>query len=552
MTQSDSSRLAPLRLHHLLKREETKKLLANFEVLLPGVELALLRLGGRLFVSTAAWPQTTLTDQIPWQQLLTQVSEGEAVRLGDVYHWPLLYQDQLVGALVARDLRQDSDEDQTFEPVLRCLQHSLTMLLSEAIEKQDVAQETLERYREINLLYQIGETIGACLDSTQIPLLVLSETKRVIRSEVGAVLLPEQEGQSEFEIQASYGDSHLVKALVREAQPLVDQIRRETRPDISAASRIDLDRMSAILATPIKTQGQIHGVVLLGRLAGQSAFTASDEKLVLALASQAAIAVERVRLYQQEIQQQRLEKELAVGRQIQLSLLPATYPELPGWDFAAIYQAARQVGGDLYDFFELPNDDSQLGLLIADVTGKGVPAALFMAFSRAIIRTEAATSRNPATVLARSNRQIVRDNRSKLLLSAFYCTLNIHTGHLVYASAGHNWPLWLRAATGECQELAARGIVLGAFNDIPLEEHQIGVAPDDLIVFYTDGVSEAMNSRGQMFGQERLRSILMDNASGSADQVCQAVLKALENFTGDTPPSDDMTLLVAKRQRIIR
>jgi sigma-B regulation protein RsbU (phosphoserine phosphatase) len=309
--------------------------------------------------------------------------------------------------------------------------------------------------------------------------------------------------------------------------------------------------MSSILAVPIKAQEQVLGLVLLGRLSGQAVFTASDEKLVMAVASQAAIAIERIRFYQQEIQRERLEKELAVGRQIQLSLLPAALPQLPGWEFAASYQAARQVGGDLYDFLELPAESPQLGLLIADVTGKGVPAALFMAFSRTIIRTEAASNRNPATVLGQANRLIVQDNRAKLLLTAFYGTLDIHTGQLVYARAGHDWPLWLRANTGECQELTARGVVLGAFNDIFLEERQIDVAPGDLLVFYTDGVTEAMNGVGQMFGQERLQTIVTANAEGSAEQVCQAVLGAIDNFTEDTPPADDITLLVVKRQRII-
>jgi sigma-B regulation protein RsbU (phosphoserine phosphatase) len=138
-----------------------------------------------------------------------------------------------------------------------------------------------------------------------------------------------------------------------------------------------------------------------------------------------------------------------VARQIQLSLLPASYPKLPGWEFAAVYQAARQVGGDLYDFIELPAASPQLGLLIADVTGKGVPAALFMAFSRTIIRTEAMISRNPATVLERANRLIVHDNRSRLLLTAFYCLLDSHTGRLIYANAGHN--LYGCRPPGECQ-----------------------------------------------------------------------------------------------------
>jgi sigma-B regulation protein RsbU (phosphoserine phosphatase) len=422
------------------------------------------------------------------------------------------------------------------------------MLLTEAFEKQDVVQETLERYREINLLYHIGATIGACLNSSQIPQLVLSETRRVIGSEVGVVLLPGAEGQEEFEIQASFGDSPYVEALMKEAQPLAEQVRHQGRPDICTSSVTTSEPICTILGAPIKTQEKVLGVVLLGRLSGQPVFTASDEKLVMALAGQAAIAIERTRLYQQEIQRQRLEKELAVGRQIQLSLLPASHPELPGWEFTAIYQAARQVGGDPYDFLELADESPQLGLLIADVTGKGVPAALFMAFSRAIIRAQATASRNPATVLERANRLIVHDNRSKLFLSAFYCRLDIHSGRLIYANAGHNRPLWLRSVTDECHELAARGVVLGALKDIPLEERQIEVAPGDLLIFYTDGVTEAMNAAGQLFGEERLQAIIRANAGASAEQVCQAVLQALENFTRDTSPSDDITLLVVKRQ----
>jgi serine phosphatase RsbU (regulator of sigma subunit) len=551
MTQSNSTRPDLLPLHHLLKRRETEKLLAKFKVLIPGIDLALLRADGRLFVSTDEWPQTTLADQVAWVQLLTQAGEGQGVQTADVRLQPLWLHTQLVGVLVAQGLRQGSDKDQTSETALLCLQYSLTMLLTEAFEKQDVVQETLGRYREINLLYRIGETIGACLNSSQIPQLVLSEAKRVIQGEMGVVLLPSGEGQAEFEVQASFGDSPYVEAFIKETQALAKQIRRKARPDISTSSAAISEPVGAILGAPIKTQEQVFGIVLLGRLSGQPVFTASDEKLVMALAGQAAIAIDRIRFFQREIQRQRLEKELAVGRQIQLSLLPADLPVPAGWEFAASYQAARQVGGDLYDFLELPDGSPQLGLLIADVTGKGVPAALFMAFSRAIIRTEATTNRDPATVLRRANRSIVRDNRSRLLLSALYCTLDIHTGQLVYANAGHNWPLWLRTARGECQELTARGIVLGAFDDIPLEERQIVVAPGDLLVFYTDGVTEAMNGADKMFGQERLQTIVTANAEGSAEQVCQAVLQALENFTEDTPPSDDITLLVVKRQRIV-
>lgn len=425
----------------------------------------------------------------------------------------------------------------------------LTHLVEKEAEKDTLADETLERYRELNLLYHIGETIGASLDSGEILQSVLVEANRIIRADVSTMLLPSTDGQDELETQASLGVTEYVEELTRAAQHLIDQVRRKARPDIITFS--PSGPISTILGAPLKTQERVLGVVLLGRLAGQPVFTASDEKLVMALTSQAAIAIERTRLYQQEIKRQRLEQELEVARQIQLSLLPASYPVLPGWEFAAVYQAARQVGGDLYDFFELPAESSQLGLLIADVTGKGVPAALFMAFSRAIIRTEAMINHNPATVLERANRLIVHDNRSQLLLTAFYCLLDSHTGRLIYANAGHNWPLWLQATTGECQELTARGIVLGAFREIPLEERQIDLAPGDLLIFYTDGITEAMNAANEIFSQQRLQATVTANSDASAEQVCQAVLEAVKDFTGDTPVSDDITLLVVKRQNAI-
>ena len=550
MTHSDSTRSGLVPLHHLLKRREAENLLAEFKTLLPGVDLALIRADGRLFVSQGEWTQADLTDQAAWAQLLAQASEGQVVQTADFLLQPLLPQSHFVGVLVARGLRQGSGQGLAPEDVLRCLQRSLTMLLTEALEKQDVVQETLERYREINLLYHIGETIGASLDSGQILQLVLVEANRVIRADVSAVLLPGTDGRDQLETQASLGVTEYTEALARAARPLIAQVRSKTRPDITTYSTTASEPISVILCVPIKTQEQVLGVVLLGRLAGQKVFTAGDEKLAMALASQAAIAIERTRLHKQEIKQQRLEEELEIGRQIQLSLLPASYPMLPGWEFAANYQAAWQVGGDLYDFIELPAESHQLGLLIADVSGKGVPAALFMAFSRAIIRTEAMTSHNPATVLERANQLIVHDNRSKLFLSAFYCILDVHTGRLIYTNAGHNRPLWLRVATGECQELKAPGIILGFFKGITLEERQIDVAPGDLLVFYTDGITEAWNATNEMFGQERLQAIVTANSGASAEEVCQAVLVALKNFTGDTPLSDDITLLVVKRQNI--
>lgn len=254
------------------------------------------------------------------------------------------------------------------------------------------------------------------------------------------------------------------------------------------------------------------------------------------------------RLVEEEIKRQRLEEELAIGRQIQLSLLPQCCPEITGWEFAAIYRAARQVGGDLFDFIVSPDDSHRLSIVIADVTGKGVPAALFMAFSRTIIRAESRNRSSPAAILRQANQFIKQDIRYNLFLSAFYASLDTSSGRLVYASGGHDWPLWLRAETGEVETLTAPGLLLGVFPDIQLEEREIEVAPGDFLIFYTDGLTEARSATGELFGEERLRETVIAVARDSAQDLLEAVVNTVEAFAGATPQTDDFTLVVARRQ----
>jgi serine phosphatase RsbU (regulator of sigma subunit) len=253
------------------------------------------------------------------------------------------------------------------------------------------------------------------------------------------------------------------------------------------------------------------------------------------------------RLMEEEVKRQRLEEELAIGRQIQLSLLPESCPRIPGWEITAAYRAARQVGGDLYDFIPAPDNPHILNIVIADVTGKGVPAALFMAFGRTVIRSESRNGRGPAATLRRTNQFIVQDIRSRLFLSAFYASLNTQNGRLRYANGGHDLPLWWRAATGEVQPLVAPGFLLGAFADIEPQEQVINLAPGDCLVFYTDGVTEARNADDELFAEEQLMQVVAAYASGEAERLLQAIVTAVESFTGATPQSDDYTIVVVKR-----
>ncbi len=298
---------------------------------------------------------------------------------------------------------------------------------------------------------------------------------------------------------------------------------------------------------PLIVDGQSIGALVLNTRQ-PCLLDENETRLLRLMANQAAMALEKARLHQQELQRQRLEEELSIGRQIQLSLLPKELPTVPCWEIAVYYQAARQVGGDFYDLFELPGEPRRLGLVVADVAGKGVPAALFMALGRTAIRTAAQGGRGPADALVEANKLILRDSWADLFLTAFYAVLDIDSGRLTFANAGHNRPLWHQAATGRFQELEAQGIVLGSFDRIDLEERQIDVAPGDLLVLYTDGVTEAMDAGHRPFGDERLRVAVRDAAPAGTQAVLDAVVSAIGAFVGNHARSDDCTLLVLQRR----
>ncbi len=283
---------------------------------------------------------------------------------------------------------------------------------------------------------------------------------------------------------------------------------------------------------------------------GESPSAPAETELLKPFAAQAAVAIDNARLHREEIERQRLEQELEVGRQIQLSMLPkccaagrrlADRGHLPG--------RRGSVGGDFYDFLELPGDPARLGVVIADVSGHGVPAALFMALSRTIIRSVALAGRGPASTLMRTNELILKDSQTEMFLTAVYAVLELETGRLIYANAGHNRPLWYHAATGEVTELAAPGILLGAFEEIELIEERLDLAPGDALVLYTDGVTEAANPDGEMFGEERLRAGGRRPRRRVAQRTCWRRLP-LRWRSGPRArePGDDVTGVVVRRE----
>jgi serine phosphatase RsbU (regulator of sigma subunit)/predicted ester cyclase len=254
----------------------------------------------------------------------------------------------------------------------------------------------------------------------------------------------------------------------------------------------------------------------------------------------------RQRLEQERIERERIEQELRVARSIQQASLPKEVPSLAGWQISPFYHPAREVGGDFYDFHLLTED--RLGVVVGDATGKGVPAALVMASARSMLRALAQASNSPGDVLGRVNDPLFTDIPPNMFVTCFYATLEPKSGRLHYANAGHDLPyLW---HGGEAEELRARGMPLGLMPAMSYEEKEIVLDAGDSVLFYSDGLVEAHDPRGEMFGFPRLRKLVAEH--GQEGSLEEALLGELYSFVGEGwEQEDDITLLTLRRSAFL-
>jgi serine phosphatase RsbU (regulator of sigma subunit)/anti-sigma regulatory factor (Ser/Thr protein kinase) len=300
------------------------------------------------------------------------------------------------------------------------------------------------------------------------------------------------------------------------------------------------------LVAPLVSQGQLIGLLNLGPRMSEQEYSSDDFRMLNNLASQAAPAVRVAQLVQQQQlearQLERMEQELRVARIVQETLLPRDLPALQGWRLAAYWQPAQAIGGDFYDFIGLP--DGQIGIVIADVTDKGVPAALVMASTRSMLRAAAERFTTPGQVLERVNNLLCPEIPAKMFVTCMYAIFNPISGRFWFANAGHNLPSQ-RSASG-VRELRARGMPLGLLPDMTYEEVETVLEPGHTILLYSDGLVEAHNAQRDMFGFARLHDWLGAQPSESdGEQIVEHLKAELAAFTGpDWVQEDDVTLVL--------
>lgn len=412
-------------------------------------------------------------------------------------------------------------------------------------------------------LLQVAEAVNSLTDLNEI----LDTIVRLVPLLVGVdsvFILVWDEGRQLFQAGPSYGVSTMGRGLVETLE-----IDRDEFLDMSPQLSLDFNqprstsaayyslRVPAWLETvlntsnaysfPLMARGRLVGAKIVGLQRGRmgrAPFSTRRINILNGIAQQAATAVVNNQLYKESADRARMQQELDVAHTIQASFLPDGSPNIPGCSVATHWQAARQVGGDFYDF--LPLSDGKWGIVIADVADKGVPAALFMAVSRTILRTVAFNREDPAHVLMRTNEIIAREARSDLFVTVFYGVWDPATERFTFANAGHNPPLLLQPS-GSFQQLPGHGIALGVLPETHMKSQSMQLRPGETIILYTDGVTEALNEDFDEFGLERLQVAARAAARRPAGDLVKHITDNIRDHTGQTPQFDDMTLIVLKR-----
>jgi serine phosphatase RsbU (regulator of sigma subunit) len=488
---------------------------------------------------------------------------------------PLLAQGEVLGAMLI-DYQEDwltqGSADALHDERLAIIQ-GITLQTASAIENTQLREAQREEAYVSAALLQVAQAVASLNDLSDI----LNTIVRIIPLLVGVdrcIIFLWDDESSLFRLAQAYGLSTAEAARSRNTDPalqyapgefrLLDTVReanevisysprtttgsdaRPVPPDFSSLIPGLEKETSSLLGVPLAVKGDVLGVLVLEE--ADDVRRSSYEKwleIVTGIAHQTALALQSDRLQQELAGRERLERELQLAREIQQTLMPRESPQLTDWELAVLCSPARQVGGDFYDFFEL--DQDRLGLVIADVADKGMPAALFMALTRTLVRAAAQEEDSPSAALVRTNDLLVPDAEQGMFVTALYAVLSQETGKLTYANAGHNQPLLFRSSSGELEILAKGGMALGVLEGSRAEEHSVTLEPGDFLVFYTDGVTEAMNYDNQVYGEPRLEQTILSTRSETAQSILDTIEESVAAFAGSTPPSDDLTLMVLRR-----
>lgn len=419
--------------------------------------------------------------------------------------------------------------------------------------------QKLARFVEVNQAFKFSMTPDDVL------CLIVDAAIEITRAERGFLMLLNAEGNLEFKVARDRNRNWILGNEFEMSRSVVEESFKQNRSVIVNDSKITMAGMPrdsvrnldlrAIACIPLRRfqmtenmdattilKRDVIGVLYVDSNVSGETLTQTSLKLLESLAFEATKSLESVRLMHEEAEKKNLELELGMAREVQIALSPSAIKAMEHFEVAASSVPSRYVGGDFYDL--IPMKDGRFVFALGDVSGKGVAAALLAAMAQGALQVQFASNHSLTEVITSVNRVLAQRSESNRFITLF-CAVLDRDGQLTYINAGHNLPILTRT-TGETEKLTTRSVLLGAFDFVEYKSRQTMLNPGDVVVMYTDGVTEAVNSDNEMFGEDRLEELIQRNVTLSAEQIKQSILDEVISFTRGLPQGDDITLIVLK------
>ena len=461
---------------------------------------------------------------------------------------PLVGRGRLIGVVEAVN-KLKGDFDQADLDILTGLNNQIAVAIDNAYLYREARREALEK----NLLYEIGQKLSRKLSLQEVLAAILDSLKQVVSFEVGGVFLCDDQGVdlnaiytvgyspgSESSLHLKCDEGLVGAAATSGKEVIVEDVTTDPRyVQMSASTRSEI-------AVPIKVNDHVIGVINL-ESDDHSAFDRRHVALIRAFASQAGMSIERAKMHEKDLASKQLQAQLEIARDTQRTFLPKKDPTVPGYDISGHNTPSGQVGGDYYDFIRIV--DSHLGIAIADVSGKGMPAALIMASFRASLIAEIRNNYSIRTIGQKVNSLLCESLEQGMFVTAVYGVLDSVNHIFTFSNFGHNPPLWFRN-DGKVESLSVGGVLLGVNKQATFEERAFMIQPGEMIIMYTDGVTEVFDHAGNEFGRAGLTAVVTANRERKSSEIADAIREAVYAYASPTHLFDDITLVVIKRHMV--
>jgi sigma-B regulation protein RsbU (phosphoserine phosphatase) len=412
-------------------------------------------------------------------------------------------------------------------------------------------QKLKRAVEELTILNDIATAISSILSIEELTQLIVKKCIKWIGAEQGAIMLLKEELAQPLKTFVRVKDTHFQGISYRLGMSITGWILKNKKPlmvnDLLNDSRFqglsesDL-QVKSFLTVPLTLKNELIGALTLFNKTGGKEFTTEDQRLLSIVAMQSAQVIENARLYEEEKKLILLEEELKTAHNIQTRLLPKKLPEIAGFDIFGTMFSAKEVGGDYYDLIHI--SEQKLGIAIADVSGKGMPAALLMSNLQATLRGQIAAKISVAETVSQSNTFLYHNMERGKFITLFYGVLNFEEKSLVYTNAGHNYPIIFNSSG--IRKLEKGGLLLGIMETNKYEEEKENLNSGDMILFYTDGATDILDEKEEEFGEEKLIELVKENLKLTAKEITEKIIDEIKKFQGVQEQADDITLIVVK------